>query len=533
MMRAMWCRGALFCLFQAGTALWGASGDSWWNHQVFYEVYVRAFQDSNGDGHGDLKGLISRLDYLNDGNPATREDLGVTALWLMPVFQAQSQHGYDTIDYRDIEKDYGTVDDLRLLIREAHKRGIKIIVDLVLNHTAHTHPWFVKALEEARGGGAVPGPSRLNWYRFTTQPDNRFWREMEGTVPKQYFYGWFNPTMPDLNYENPAVTDEMLDVARFWITQVGVDGYRLDAIKYLVEEGPKDANTPANHAWFRNFHKVVKQANPQAFLVGEVWDDLPTVLSYTGDQMDVNFHFPLSQAISDSVGGGRSAPVVKVLKETLEAFPPGQYATFLRNHDQRRLMNDFQGSQPKALQAAALLLTLPGIPFLYYGEEIGLSQNRRAMQWDHRAPFWGFSEKKVFPNGQQEKDPAFTISSQTGDPGSLLSSYRRLIRLRTDREVLRSGSLELLDAGNPGVLAYLRILGQERFLVVHNLGDVPVAEYGLILPQALARTGAEVSTVYGPAFVSSGSPQKISSANLAYKPFSRLEARGSWVFELK
>ena len=496
----------------------------WWNDRVFYEIYVRAFQDSDGDGHGDLKGLISRLDYLNDGNANTSTDLGITGIWLMPVFDAQSQHGYDILDYKTIDKDYGTLEDFKLFIQEAHKRGIKVIVDLVLNHTSHNHPWFKSALSDPLGQFG-------NYYRFSEANPNSFWRSVINSQPPKFFYAWFNPTMPDLNYENPAVTQYILDATRFWLENTGVDGYRLDAIKYLIEEGVQDENTPSTHLWFKNFYKVVKASNPQAFTVGEVWDDLPTVLSYTGDEMDINFHFPLSSAIAESVSGGRANPLLKVLKETLTTFPKGQYATFLRNHDQKRLMNEFKGNLNQSLQAAAILLTLPGVPFLYYGEEIGLSLNRKGMQWDASSPNWGFTTGRVFSNGTQEKDAAFTVSAQTGDNKSLLSSYRRLIALRNSQPALLKGDITLVETGNPQVLAYLRSLGKQHFVVIHNLSEKTVIDYIIPLVNADGLTG-KTSMLY-PEEISSLDLKKDPMGFFTGKPLGELPGRSTHVFELK
>lgn len=203
---------------------------AWWNDRVFYEVFVRSFADASGDGIGDLRGLIDRLDYLNDGNPATDSDLGVDGVWLMPVFEATSYHGYDTTDYRRVEPDYGTAEDLRALVEAAHARGIAVILDLALNHTSNEHPWF--------RASAAGDPVYADWYRWLDNDPG--WPPVAGGPPwhrlgDRFYYGAFGPGMPDLNLEHGPVTAELTDIARSWIAETGIDGYRLDAAKHLIE----------------------------------------------------------------------------------------------------------------------------------------------------------------------------------------------------------------------------------------------------------------------------------------------------------
>ena len=459
---------------------------TWANGAVFYEVFVRSFQDSNGDGKGDLKGLISRLDYLNDGNPATATDLGVDALWLMPVFASPSYHGYDTTDYETISRDYGTNADFEQLITEAHRRGIKIVIDLVLNHTGVGHPWFRESASSASS------PKR-DWYIWSTtelhwgQPWNsgaETWHERRGV----WYYGLFWGGMPDLNYRTPAVREEMKRIAALWLSR-GVDGFRLDAARYLVEDGPGpgQADTPETHAFWKEFAARVRSVNPDAPLIGENWTDTELIAPYYGDtsavpggdELPLNFDFPLASQIVQGVLGGNAEGIATKLEEVKRTYPPGATdVPFLTNHDQRRVASELRNDPDKLRTAAAVLLTLPGTPFLYYGEEVGLQNGPETADEDKRTPMpWDSSQGGGFTTAEPWHDFApgretANVAAQTGDPGSLLSRYRNLIRARHASAALSRGALEVLSGSGP-LLAFLRREGTERVLVVHNLGGQP------------------------------------------------------------
>src|SRR5438876_111505 len=266
----------------------------WARGAVFYEVFVRSFADSNGDGIGDFNGLISKLDYLNDGDPATTTDLGVDGIWLMPVFESPSYHGYDTTDYEKIEHDYGTNADFQRFLDEAHKRGIRVIVDFVMNHTSSEHPWFIDS-------AASPTSLRRDWYVWQLQDPG--WKQPWGGDPSwhfrndAYYYGVFWSGMPDLNYRTPAVKAEMFRLGRYWLSQ-GVDGYRLDATRYLIEDGPGagQADTPETHQLLKDFSADVRSVRPDAVLVAENTVDTQTLATYFADG-PMNFNFPLASAI--------------------------------------------------------------------------------------------------------------------------------------------------------------------------------------------------------------------------------------------
>ncbi len=462
-----------------------AARPGWWNDAVFYEVFVRSFADSTtgplaNDGIGDLQGLIERLDYLNDGNPATNTDLGVTGIWLMPIMQSPSYHGYDITDYYTVEQDYGTNQDFKRLVAEAHKRGIKVIIDLVLNHTSSEHPWFIQA-------GDRNSPYR-DWYIWSdTDPGYKgpWGQTVWHRRGDEYYYGIFWEGMPDLNYKTPAVTEEMLNVTRFWLQEMGADGYRLDAIRHLIEAGKIQENTPATHEWLRQFNQVYKGVNPDAVTVGEIWTDSKTVSTYIGDQLDLAFEFDLAQAILTSARTGLARAVGEAHNVALSSFPPNQYATFITNHDQERVMSQLYGRTDMARVAATLLLTGPGVPFIYYGEEIGMTGRkpdekiRTPMQWTAGAGAGaGFSPHEPWQAVNNDY-VTVNVQAQNADPDSLLNLYRTLIHIRNAHPALRQGDMARVETGHVGVYAFLRQTDNEQVLVLINLSNETVNEYAL------------------------------------------------------
>jgi alpha-amylase len=462
---------ALLAVLLVGVAV--SASTPWWQDAVFYEVFVRSFADSDGDGIGDLRGLIEHLDYLNDGDPATHEDLGVTALWLMPIFPSPSYHGYDVIDYYDVEPDYGTLDDLRNLLTAAHNRGIRVILDLVLNHTSNRNPWFVAS--------GAPSSSYRDWYVWSkTDPGylGPWGEEVWHRALSGYYYGIFSRAMPDLNYRNPAVSIRVFDVVRYWLDEIGVDGFRLDAVRHLIEVGQVQQNTPATHFWLKGLNAVAKGWEPNAVLVGEVWDSPSAIAPYLDHEMDLCFEFSLADAILGGVRFANARGIEDALRIVQETYPPGQYATFLSNHDQERTMTALRGNVGEAKLAASILLTLPGTPFLYYGEEIGMTGTkpderiRTPMQWA-AIPGVGFTQGVPWEPLQTDALER-TVADQVDDPGSLLSKYQSLIALRLSHAALRDGSLRILAPTHPSVLAYARATAAERILVIHNLSSFPV-----------------------------------------------------------
>jgi alpha-amylase len=496
-----------------------AAGDEWYRKAVFYEVFVRSFQDSNGDGKGDLKGLISRLDYLNDGDPNTTQDLGVDALWLMPIFASPSYHGYDVVDYERIEPDYGTVEDFELLCAEAHRRGMRVILDFVINHSGVGHPWFVES-------ASSPSSAKRGWYLWRDQdpgwkqPWSVFsnyptWHARNGA----YYYGVFWGGMPDLNLQNPELRAEVKRLASLWLSR-GADGFRLDAARYLIETGggAGQADTPETHAFWKEFAAHVRQVKPDAVLVGENWSTTPVIATYYGstqgvpggDELPLNFNFPLAEQLLAGVNGGNAAPIAAKLAEMAKVYPAGvSDAPFLTNHDMVRVATQLGGHSGKLANAAALLLTLPGAPFLYYGEELGMAngtaQNdeakRTPMPWNGTAS-GGFTTGTPWHGFAPGHTAGANVAAQTGVPGSLLSRYRALIRARQASEALSLGGLKLFTStsGVSSTLAFVRTQGEERVLVVHNLTDNTVPAGPFPIPGATAEvlfTDRNVSALTG------------------------------------
>ncbi|HET9227583.1 MAG TPA: alpha-amylase family glycosyl hydrolase, partial [Thermoanaerobaculia bacterium] len=440
---------------------------NWARGAVFYEVFVRSFSDSDGDGVGDLRGLTSKLDYL--------DDLGVDALWLMPVFQSPSYHGYDTVDYEKIDDEYGTAEDFQRLLDEAEKRDIRIIVDFVMNHSSAQHPWFLESASSPRS------PKR-DWYSWRaddpgwTQPwggSNRTWHEKNGA----YYYGVFWGGMPDLNFSTPAVREEMKRLAALWISR-GVDGFRLDATRHLFANGPGDLQNdqPETHVYLKEFGEHIRKTDPSAVLVGENWTTTPAIAQYFAD-LPMNFNFPLAEEILNGVRDGEAAGIAGKIEEMQELYPAGALdAPFLTNHDQTRIATVLSSDPAKLRSAAAVLLTLPGAPFLYYGEEIGLRNGPQSNDEHKRTPMpWDASPTGGFTTGKpwfQFAPGSVNVAEQTGDDSSLLSHYRKLIHARKSSKALREGSLELITSGvkSDPVLAFYRQSPGERVLVLHNLG---------------------------------------------------------------
>ncbi|MDB5235623.1 MAG: alpha-amylase [Hymenobacter sp.] len=443
----------------------------WWNDAVFYEVFVRSFYDSNGDGKGDFAGLTAKLDYLNDGNPATTTDLGVTALWLMPIMESPSYHGYDATNYKATEPDYGSMAQFDAFLSAAHARGIKVILDLVLNHSSNQHPWFTQSASSATS------PYR-DWYRWSaTRPTyagpwgQTVWHPRNGS----YYYGVFYDGMPDLNWRNPQLKAAMWDVSRFWLAK-GVDGYRLDAVKYLVEDNAVLEDTPETMSLLEELHDSVKAVNPTAFTVGEAWTTTPQVQPFSANnRLDVCFEFDLASAIVNGVNSSNPAGLRNQLNLIDATYAKLQYATFLTNHDQDRVMGALGGNQAYMKQAAALYLTMPGVPFIYYGEEVGMlgsgvdENKRKPMQWTAGAnagfttgtPWWS-----VNANAAQ-----FNVATMLADPNSLLNHYKKLISLRASSNVLRKGYLLPVTANAGSLLSYARIFGSEAVVMVSNFSN--------------------------------------------------------------
>jgi glycosidase len=445
---------------------------SWWNDTVFYEIFVRSFHDSDGDGIGDFQGLTDKLDYLNDGDPSTDDDLGVTGIWLMPIHESPTYHGYDTIDYRSINPDYGTLEDFRTFLDAAHARGIRVIIDYVMNHASTQHPWFIAARQgnPTYRDHFVWSPSDPGQTGPWGQP---VWhRDASG----YYYYGLFWSGMPDLNYDEPAVRTAMFDTAAWWLDTIGVDGFRLDAVLYIDENDGQLQNTPETFDFWHDFNLHVKSVDPEAMSVGEAWTNSSTVRQYViEDRLDLCFEFELANAMLGAVNSGDAQGLAYEADQVYGLYPYLQYATFLTNHDQDRVMNVVGQDVDRMKVAAGIYLTQPGVPFLYYGEEVGMlgtkpdPEIRRPMQWTG-GPNAGFTTgvpwNEIGPNAAD-----FNVADLQQDPNSLWSWYRDLVGVRNDTPALRRGEYLPLATGDPAVLAYLRRYETQTVLCVINVGD--------------------------------------------------------------
>jgi alpha-amylase len=453
----------------------GSEGYPWWNDAVFYEIFVRSFHDSDGNGIGDFNGITEKLDYL--------QALGIKGLWLMPINPSPSYHGYDVTDYYAVNPDYGTMEDFKRLLEEAHKRDIKIIIDFVMNHTSSKHPWFQSAL--------TPGSEYHEWYKWSDSDPGTlgpwgaqaWYRASNG----QYYYAIFWDQMPDLNYDNQAVRDEIKKITVFWLKDVGIDGFRLDAVRYMAED-EQLADSKANHAFLEEWGQYYRSINAQAFTVGEAWTDNANVKKYinTGKELSSAFNFDLSAAMLKSLNESNTTNVRFVLQTTIRDFPGQANANFIANHDMARVMNQLgTDKEQKAKVLAGILLTAPGIPFIYYGEEIGMSGTkpdeliRTPMQWTN-AQGAGFTDGKPWEDVNSDF-LLVNVAKQTGDHTSLLEYYRKLIKLRNEHSALRIGKTFVADSTSNKLVSYLRASKDETLLIIINIDNAPVSGYDLEL----------------------------------------------------
>lgn len=440
-----------------------------WNKIVTYEIFVQSFFDSNQDGIGDIPGLISKLDYL--------EDLGIGAIWLMPISPSPSYHKYDVTDYFEIHPDYGTLEDFKTLVTEAHRRNIKVLIDLVINHCSRAHPWFI----EAQKGGDNP---YRNYFIWANDPkiaqvnaqvrveDDHYhehqWRKAPNNEEK--YYGFFSDHMPDFNYDYPPLRQEMKAMAKYWLSELKVDGFRLDAARYIY----LDNRAEDNHLWWQEFRAELETIKPDVYLVGEVWGSAPLIAPFLKG-LHTAFNFDLGNMIVEAVIKEKGDSLVPQLKKIHALYQAVNKdftdAIFIRNHDQNRLMSELGGDMNKAKMAAALLLTLPGNPFIYYGEELGM-QGEKPDEFI-REPFpWDFEENSQSTWLEPKYSTAEQIAAlteQEKDKNSLYHHYKELINVRNQQEILAIGELKIIAKLPSGLCSFLRQMGKEQIWVIHNL----------------------------------------------------------------
>jgi maltose alpha-D-glucosyltransferase / alpha-amylase len=495
-----------------------AADARWYQRAVFYEVLVRGFFDSTNDGAGDLKGLTQKLDYL--------QWLGIDCIWLLPFYDSPLRDGgYDISDFFTVLPEYGNIDDARELIEEAHRRGMRVIADMVMNHTSDAHPWFQESRQDATNPKAdwyVWGDDDQRWTEarvifVDTEPSNWSYDAQRG----QYFWHRFFHHQPDLNYDNPEVADAMLDVVRFWL-DLGLDGFRLDAVPYLFErDGTNGENLPETHEYLRRLRKMVDDEFPGRVLLAEAnqWpEDVVDYFGAEGDECHMCFHFPLMPRMFMAVRREQRHPITEILAQTPEIPDGCQWGIFLRNHDEltlemvtdeerdymyaeyatdprmrrnigiaRRLFPLLENDQDLVQLFHAMLFSMPGSPVLYYGDEIGMGDNiflgdrdgvRTPMQWtpDRNGGFStaDFAQLYLPPL----MDPVYgfqavNVEAEQRNPSSFLHWLRRLLEVRREHPVFGTGSFEVLHADNPSVLAYLRADDSSTVLCVHNLSRFP------------------------------------------------------------
>jgi len=437
-----------------------------WPNAVIYEVFVRSFYDSDGDGIGDLNGLTEKLDYL--------QDLGIEGLWLMPINPSPSYHKYDVTDYYDIDPEYGTLEDFNRLLTEAHNRGIKILMDLVVNHTSSQHPWFKDAYLSSES-------SYRDWYVWADAETNLLERgewnqQVWHGFGENHYEGIFWEGMPDLNFDNPAVKKEIIQIADYWLEQ-GVDGFRLDAAKHIYSRDDQ-----ANVAWWQEFRQALDETNPDVFLVGEVWAEASVVAPYLQEGLNSAFDFDLSSKILASAKQESNAGAVSYLSRVREYVSTIDEeaidSIFLTNHDMNRIMSELNGNVNQAKMAASLLLTLPGTPFIYYGEELGMEgkkpdeQIREPMLWYNAPTDTGQTTWEKARYNLDEK--AISVESQLTDPDSLYNHYKRMIYLRRSNDVLINGEIETIGLTAPGLIGFKRLTPEEEVVVLHNMSVTPL-----------------------------------------------------------
>jgi maltose alpha-D-glucosyltransferase / alpha-amylase len=490
-----------------------ATESLWYKDAIFYEVYTRGFFDANGDGDGDLIGLTSKLDYL--------QDLGVDCLWLMPIYASpHKDDGYDIADFRQIHPTIGTVADFEGLTKAAHARGMRIIADLVVNHTSDQHPWF----QEARRDPSSPYRNYYVWsdtdqvYKGTrvifrdTETSNWTW----DPVARQYFWHRFYSYQPDLNFDNPQVKKEILNVMAFWLDR-GIDGFRVDAVPYLFErEGTNCENLPETHDFLKEMRQFVDSRYPGSLLLAEANQWPSDLLPYfgQGDEFHMAFNFPLMPRLFMAIRREDQRPLIDIMHQMPDVPTSCQWALFLRNHDEltlemvtdeerdymyteyardprmrlnlgirRRLAPLMENGRRQIELLHSLLFSLPGSPVLYYGDEIGMGDNvhlgdrggvRTPMQWtgDRNA---GFS--RANPSALYQAiilDPiyhyqAVNVEAQLASPTSLLNWVRRLIKVRREHKVFGRGNLEFIPCHNRHAVAYVRAYEDQAVLIVNNL----------------------------------------------------------------
>lgn len=458
-----------------------------WPQSVTYHIFVRSFCDGNGDGIGDLKGITARWDYL--------KKMGVEAILISPVFASPSYHKYDVTDYYSLSPEYGTTETFSYFVKDAHAQGFKVILDIPLNHCSNRHPWFVNAAKDVNSEyrdyfiwtDHLPAHEKTQWHLP---------KDSKGkNIGKSYYYGFFSPEMPDWNYDNPKVVEEAKRILKFWMDK-GVDGFRLDAAQHIFNDANK------NIGFWTMISAYVKNLNKSVFLAGEVNNSFDMVAPYL-KPLDACFDFNLADEVVQSLkkedASGFTNKMEKIISHYSGANKDYKDIIFLTNHDQNRVMSELNNSFPKARIAATILLTLPGIPYIYYGEEIGM----RGMKPDEyiREPMLFYSEKTDNMRTHWEKPKYSTDKTvvpaylQISDDTSLYNHYVRMIQIRNNAPALKFGSFEKSELCGKGLLAYYRNYNKQQYLVLNNITAAPITvtlnEKDKLLTKVIFQTSRE------------------------------------------
>lgn len=461
---------------------------------VYYEIFVRSFADSDGDGVGDFNGITQKLDYLSD--------LGIDGIWLMPINASDSYHGYDVVDFTALNSEYGTEEDFVNLLNEAHARGIKVIMDFPINHTSSSHPWFLQALE------GDDNPYR-NYYRWVDENDTEDFSKSDTAASSgkvwykegdAYYYAIFGSYMPDLNYNNPDVRSEIKEAAAKWLN-LGVDGFRLDAAMHIYGQNEfkqMENPTEATIQWWNEFALFCEEINPDVYLVGECWQNDELLEEYV-QPFDSKFNFAFELELISAIQKGQAQTqdgmslsdyMSYILEKYQEIDENYMDAVFTTNHDQDRLMSQL-GNEEKARLAATVTLTLSGNPFLYYGEELGMYGTNESGDETRRTPFlWddnsqGSYNTTWYDDTQNQDTPS--LQEQEEDADSMYNFYKKLIRIRKNNSALSSGDFENVDFENESIMAYNKTDENQRLLVIHNFSDAT---------QTIDLSGKNLSVIY-------------------------------------
>ena len=441
-------------------------------YRTFYEIFPYSFYDSDGDGIGDLNGITQHLDYLNDGDTSTTDDLGIEGIWLMPVMQSPSYHKYNVTDYMTVDKDYGTNDDMKKLVEEAHKRHINVIIDLVINHSSRSNEWFQKAIEELKAGKT---DGYADYYHFAKGDKKVGWHS--AGVDGWFYQGEFDTDMPDLNLENENLRAELQDIAKYWLTDIGVDGFRLDAVWWFESGNASldDDGSIEDLQWFYDYAKSIKE---DVYMVGECWKDSMTISNFYKSGIDSFFNFDMQGStgrVCTAVSDKNAKSYVNYLEmwqnDIRKNNPNAIDTPFISNHDTGRSAGFLLKETQKRL-AASLYLMAPGDPFIYYGEEIGMtgSQNdpekRTGMYWS-AADKTGYVEK--IPGASVDGKPEKSVEEQLADEDSLLNFYKKAIALRNQNPEIARGTLTAVDLGKNETSAYITEYNGSKVMVIFNL----------------------------------------------------------------